>query len=155
MYFTNRAPAFSSRVMPPLYLTVGELGSSLKQVLQFVAGKCTHYETGQEKLPIPRWLHPVPPDLYSPQGRLPLLVPSVPQDCGIWASCLEAGLELLFQGCYKQQHLICTPPRRGPFLGPYSPVVLPCHPNFTHSQCCISKCSTVSSISDHALKENH
>jgi len=29
-------------------------------------------------------------------------------------------------------------PRRAPFLGPYSPVVLPCHPNFTHSQCVIS-----------------
>jgi len=29
-------------------------------------------------------------------------------------------------------------PRRAPFLGPYSPVVLPCHPNFTHSQCDIS-----------------
>ena len=50
----------------------------------------------------------------------PLLVPSVSRDCGIWASPLEAGLELLFQGGYPRYYLICTPPRRAPFLGPYS-----------------------------------
>ena len=87
MYFTNRARAFSSRVMPPLYLTVGELRSSLKQVLQFVAGKCTHKETGPEKLPIPRCLPPTPPDLYSPRAGSPCYH-SPP---GLWAIGLTLG----------------------------------------------------------------
>ena len=39
-------------------------------------------------------------------------------------------------------------PQEGPLPGPLLPVVLPCHPNFTHSQCVISKCSIVSGISD-------
>ena len=35
-------------------------------------------------------------DLYSPQ-ELPLLVPSVPRDCGILASPLEVGPELFMR----------------------------------------------------------
>ena len=31
----------------------------------------------------------------------------------------------------------------GPIPGPLLPVVFSCHPNFTHSQCVISKCSTL------------
>jgi len=104
---------------------------------------------GLEKLPIPRWLPPVPPDLYSPQEGLPLLVPSVPWDCGIWASPLEAGLELLFQGGYPQYHLQdLYSPQEGPLPGPLLPVILPCHPYFTHIQCIISSCITISGISD-------
>ena len=45
------------------------------------------------------------------------------QDCGIWASPLEASLELLFQGGYPQYPLICIPPRMAPFLGPNSLVL--------------------------------
>ena len=42
---------------------------------------------------IPGWQPLVPLDLYSsPEG--PSCFPQPPQDCGIWASRLEAGLEL-------------------------------------------------------------
>ena len=103
------------------------------------------------------WYHLIctPPGGGSPGEAPPTGSLSPP---GLWDISLIPGGRsgtFLFQGGYPRYHLICTPPRRAPFLGLYSPFVLPCHPSLTHIQYCISKCSTVRSISDQAWKENH
>ena len=101
----------------------------------------------------PRY-HLICTPVLPPRGGYPSLVPSAPRTVGYgprpWKQVWN-----LFQIGYPWYNLIFTHPRRAPSLGPYSPDILPCHPNFTHSQCCISKCSTVSSISDHTSKEGH
>ena len=84
-----------------------------------------------------------------PQGGAPLLVSSVPRDCGIWASPLEAGL---IPGWLLPVPPKLHSPRRAPFLDPYSQSSFPATHILPTTNLLFPKCNIIRAALTRARK---